>query len=144
MAKQNGLIPTGEALKGKKLAFNIKSQREIEVVGRQTVDFGSLLDLKTTLLGKDYPLTGWLGANGKTLPVVAEFNAAPAKSKKDESKEAPAFRVFTEVEGEVIEVAVAFRKTAKESGKDFYTGFTTGTPKHDLTFFKHEPKAKAE
>lgn len=142
MNKSNGSIPAGQALKGKALAFNIKCNREIEVVGKQQVEFGSLLEAETEVGGKTFSLTGWLGSNGKTLPIVAEYIANPAMSKSG-GKETPSLRLFAEVEGELVEAGVAFRKTSKATGKAFYTGFTNGTPKHDLTIYKHEPKAKA-
>jgi len=141
MGEKNGLIPTGTAIKGKSPVLHIK--RNIEVAGsNQSMDFGALLDAPFTHGEKTYPLTGWLGSD-KTTPVVAEFNPAPAKAKNSDHDQ-PAIRVFAEVDGDLLEVAVGFKKTGKDSGKDFFSGNSNGTPKMNFTFWKHEPKAKGE
>lgn len=141
MANTTGLIPTGDALKGKKPVLHIKNQVEVTGLGRQSYEFGALLDAPTKMGDKEFPLTGWLG-DGKTLPVVAEFNPNPEKAKGGET-EKPAIRIYAEIEGDLREVAIGFRQASKTEGKgDFYTGNTTGTPKKALVFFKHEPKAE--
>ncbi len=137
---KNGLIPTGEALTGKPPVLHIK--RNIEVAGaNQSLDFGALLDSPFTHGEKTFPLSGWLGAKGKTTPVVAEFNPNPEKAKNSEHDQ-PAIRVWAEVDNDLVEVGVGFKKTGKDSGLEFYSGNSTGTPRMDFTFFKHVPKAK--
>lgn len=113
-------IPQGTALKDKKKQFNIQSRIELGF-GPHDEDFGALLDHPVEIEGTTYPLTGWLGSNGKSEPVVAQFTPTPEKSQSGEH-EKPAIRVFAQVDGALREIGVAFRREGKESGKVFFSG----------------------
>lgn len=139
-------IPTGSALAGKKKAFNI--QRRLDLAfGSQSQDFGALLDLETKIGERVFLLTGWMGSEGKTQPIVAEYTENPERS-RDGEHDKPSLRVYTEVDGVLTEIAVAFRKEAKpKEGEEggprvFHSGHTTGYPAIELTFRPHIPKAE--
>jgi hypothetical protein len=135
------LIPVGSDLKGKNMAFRIT--RKVELAScSQNIDFGALLDHKTTIGDREFAYAGWFGPNGKTDPIVAAFTADPGKSKAGDT-EKPSFHIFIEVDGQLMELAVAFKKEAK-SGNTYYSGQTTGTPKINFAIFPHSSKSAGD
>jgi len=143
MANATGLIPTGDALRGITPILHIKRQEENAALGRQSYDFGALYPVPFKIGDREFPVIGFLGAPGKTVSVVAEFNPNPGMGSKGEH-EKPAIKIYTENEGELQEVVIAFRKKSDGSDREFYTGNTTGTPRKNFVFWKHEPKAASD
>jgi len=136
-----GLIPTGQDITGSTMAFRLS--RKVELAScTQTIDFGALLDRKTTIQGQEFPYTGWIGEAGKTDPIVATFDPNPGMSKSGEN-EKPSFHIYVETkERTLLEIAVAFKKEAKNSKSTYYSGQTVGTPTINFLIFPHVPKGQ--
>lgn len=135
--ENKGLIPSGEALKGKPLRLKIQSRVDLPI-GTSNQDFGALLDHPVEINAKTYPLSGWMGTRDKSMPVVAEYSENPEKA-SDGVKDKPSLRVFAEHAGGLIEIAVAFKRVgANDAKKVFHSGQTNTNPAHDLVFWPVE------
>ena len=128
------IIPTGSDIKGGEAAFGVK-RKLVLAIGEQTQDFGMLLKKDVKVGDRDFPLVGWVGADGKNMPVVAEYVEAPGKS-KDGEHDLPSLKLFCELDGALIEFAAAFKRVGKsDDSKVFHTGQSNFSPKMDLTFW---------
>jgi hypothetical protein len=137
------LIPTGTDLKDCKAAFGIKRKHMLPL-GEQNQDYGTLLKKDVKIGDKIFPLVGWLGADGKNMPVVAEYTENPEKS-QDGQHDKPSLKLYFDDNGTLTEYAVAFKRVSKgEDGKVFHTGQTNFTPTMNLTFWPIVKRESAE
>ena len=143
MTNESKLIPSGEALQGAKLFLRINAKSEIGFA-KQVIDFGALLLHPTKVGEKTYPLTGWFGPRGNSIPVVAEYTENPEAGQTGHAK--PSVRVFNDVGGTLAEIAVAFKRDGRE-GRHFHSGTTSPDPKFEITLNhkrEGEPEHEAE
>ena len=127
------LIPSGSELKG--CGAKISIQRKLVLpIGDQMEDFGVLCEKEVELKGQKFNRVGWVGGNGKNMPIAANYIETPGKS-ADGSHDKPSLRLFCEVNGDLVEYVAGFKKEGKNTGKVFYTGTTNFSPKDELTFW---------
>lgn len=133
--ENTSLIPSGDAIKGKPLFLSINAKQKIGFAD-QIVRFGALLAHETKVGDRSFPLTGWLGPQGQSVPVVAEYteNPQPGESGKDR----PSVRMFNELNGTLVEIAVAFKRHTADK-RVFHSGNSATSPKFEITLnHKHE------
>ncbi len=131
---------TPDMLGGKRKIFNIERSEKLPF-GDFKSDFGALLDAPIEIDGRPFQVQGWFGPSGKSMPVVAEILDEPGKS-ADGTQDLPAIRVYGEVNGELTELAVAWRKQST-SGKTFFGGQFSLKPHFALTLWPHTPRVES-
>jgi hypothetical protein len=138
---------TPQDLAGTTKVFDIRNRVTVPGLGQQDYDFGALVKLKETkkVGDKEFTYGGWLGQTGDTVNFVAEYNENPAKSQNNPDQEQPSLRIFAQVGGQLLEIVVGFRQVPEDPSKKVYhSGFSTGHPKKNLTFWPYTPKPKTD
>ena len=117
-------IPSGQDLRGTTAMFGVNLKLDLQS-GEEMADFGTLVRLGHDSHGQHFDLVGWLGADGKIVPVVATLTGTPEQS---------VLNLFWEEDGELKEYLVAERCQTVASGKTYYKGTSHYRPTRELYF----------